>query len=274
MVVDSPASRHGSGTEVAGCRGLWCTAQRHVHGLRRAPARAGIGSPGGVRSPSPEAPGDRAAQHRRSHTADVGSLGRHGGLPGRPGVYTLVPPAASTRRDGPALRGHAHPALLAADDRDDHDPEPAEHTPGHPVPDDLHDRVQTGPPDRADLGPDDRLHGDRHDDGGPLRRRELALPLEDGGPDDPGYRAARGGVSEEEQHHRSPSARGAGRSAPNPDGSPCADQGVVDLPRLPRHAAHHGNRHRSRAGAAAAQPHRGSDACDCHLALRVRAGPL
>ena len=47
---------------------------------------------------------------------DVGALGRHHGFPARAGVHALVPPAAARRRDGPAVRGHAHAALLGAAD--------------------------------------------------------------------------------------------------------------------------------------------------------------
>ncbi len=71
----------------------------------------------------------------------------------------LVPPASPRRRDGPALRRHAQPALLGALDGDGHDPDTALAADGHPAADDLHGRLQAGAAARADLGPDDRLHG-------------------------------------------------------------------------------------------------------------------
>ena len=48
---------------------------------------------------------------------------------------------------------------------------------GHPAADDLHGRLQAGAANRADLGPDDRLHGDRDRAGAGLRRDQPGLPL-------------------------------------------------------------------------------------------------
>ena len=66
--------------------------------------------------------------------------------------------AAPAGRDGPALRRHADAALLAPADGDGDAPDPAQPAQRHPAADDLHGRLQAGPPARADLGPDARLH--------------------------------------------------------------------------------------------------------------------
>ncbi len=52
-------------------------------------------------------------------------------------------------------------ALLGPADRDGDDPDAAVAADGHPAADDLHGRLQAGAAARADLGPDDRLHGAR-----------------------------------------------------------------------------------------------------------------
>ena len=133
-----------------------------------------------VRRPRPPALLDRPAQHLRVQPADVGSLGGHHGLPAGAGLHPLVPPAPSSR---PRWAGStwARSCLLCSvlltvmvtiltplspADR-------------HPAADDLHGRLEAGPPARADLGPDDRLHGARDGPGRRLRRDQPGLPLAD-----------------------------------------------------------------------------------------------
>ena len=67
-------------------------------------------------------------------------------------------------------------ALLAPADGRWSRPDAAEPAAGHPEPDDLHRRLQAGPADRADLGPDARVHGDRDGPGARLRRDQPGLP--------------------------------------------------------------------------------------------------
>ena len=86
-------------------------------------------------------------------------------IPAGAGIHPLVPPAAPSRRDGPALRRHSQFALLGAPDRHGHDPDAAVAADGYPAADDLHSRLQAGPPARVDLGTDVRLHGARDDSG-------------------------------------------------------------------------------------------------------------
>ena len=65
-------------------------------------------------------------------------------------------------------------------DGDGHDPDAALPADGHPAADDLHGRLQAGAAARADLGPDDRLHGAGDRAGRRLRRDQPGLPVADG----------------------------------------------------------------------------------------------
>ena len=188
----------------------------------------------GHRGPLPAALRDRPAQRDRVEPEDVGPLGRHHGLPGGPGLHPLVP----RPRPGPPRWGDSSSArcrcsarslltvmvtLLA----------PVEPAARHPAADDLHGRLQAGPPARADLGPDARLHDDRD---GPRRSSSAASACStSGGPSAgrsrrprPRRSRRRSATGLAEAKH----LRRAGRSAPDPDVGARAGQGLAHVPRL------------------------------------------
>ena len=92
--------------------------------------------------------------------------------------WFLQPPRAAEM--GRLYRRHARRLLCSLLlTVDGHDPDPAEPAHRHPAADHLHGRVQAGPAARADLGPDDRLHGARDRAGARLRRDQPAVSLAD-----------------------------------------------------------------------------------------------
>ena len=180
---------------------------------------------------------------------------------------------AAAGRAGPDLRRDADAALHAPADGHGHGARAAEPAAGHPGADDLHGRHQAGPPAGADLGPDDRLHGDR-DGPGPALRRGSAWSTSSrniGGTID-----ARSRPQAEEVRQTDPDRatvpRRPGRAAPDPDVGPGAGQGVADVHRLAGDAADQGDRRRP--GAGVPEPHRGGDARRGDLALRRRPRPV
>ena len=174
---------------------------------------------------------DRQPEHHRVDSQDVGSLGGDRHLPGDPGLHPLVPPCSATGRAGADLRRHAVAALHALADGDGHGARPLEPAAGHPGADDLHGRQQAGPPARIDLGPDDRLHDDRHRPGAGLRpgQPDLSEPEHRRG-DRPDRGRRRGGPQDRPRPGEVP--RRPGRAASDPDVGQGAGQGVADVHRL------------------------------------------
>ena len=153
---------------------------------------------------------------------------------------------------------------------------PLSPAPGHPEPDDLHRRLEAGAADRADLGPDDRLHGDRDGAGARLRRDQPGLPLADRRRDDHGDRGSGRERGRSGQPGQGEPASRAGRAAPDRGWRPgCRSRGrltFLDSRGTPHLTGIDVGQEQS--SARAAEPHRGGDAGDRDLELRGRPRPV
>ena len=106
---------------------------------------------------------------------------------------------------------------------------------GHPAADDLHGRLQAGAAARADLGPDDRLHGAGDGAGRRLRRRSACSTC--GGPSASRSRATEAAAVKAKKENRHARTSSSSRSRPTssaPDDGPGAGQGLAVVPRLAR----------------------------------------